>query len=148
MVQQLAAGNKAPDFTLQDQDGKTRTPHDVAKLVLYFYPKDFTPGCTVQIGDFTKEYAGFRAKGYEIYGVSPDSQESHKKFCDAFHAPYPLLSDPDAQTAKAYGAWGNKGAFGEGLLRSTFVIESGVITRVQYRVNPVSHAHDLLQSLL
>ncbi len=148
MVQQLNVGDAAPDFTIQDQDGKNRTPNDVPKLVLYFYPKDFTPGCTVQIGDFSKEYAGFKAKGYEIYGVSPDSVESHKKFCDAFHASYPLLSDPDAGVAKRYGAWGNKGAFGEGLLRSTFVIEKGVITRVHYRVNPVSHAHDLLQSLL
>ncbi len=144
---QLNVGDQAPDFKLQDQDGKPRTPADHEKLVFYFYPKDFTPGCTVQIGDFSKEYAAFKAKGYEIYGVSPDSVESHKKFCDAFKAPYPILSDPDALVAKAYGAWGNKGAFGVGLLRSTFVIENGVIRQAHYRVNPVSHAHDLLRSL-
>ncbi len=147
MVDSLQIGQKAPAFKLLDQSGKLRTPNDVPKLVLYFYPKDFTPGCTIQIGDFSKEYAGYKKKGYEIYGVSPDSVESHQKFCDAYQAPYPLLSDPDAEVAKSYGAWGNKGVFGVGLLRSTFVFENGLLTQVHYRVNPVNHAHQLLESL-
>jgi len=147
MAEKLQTGVKAPSFKLKDQSGQVRTLSDAHKLVLYFYPKDFTPGCTIQIGDFSKEYAAFKAKGYEIFGVSPDSVESHQKFCEAHRAPYPLLSDSDAAVAKAYGAWGNKGVFGEGVLRSTFVIEDGVIRQAHYRVNPVSHAHDLLQSL-
>src|SRR3989338_1582483 len=136
-MDKLDVGKPAPGFNLYDQQGKIRTPTDVPKLVLYFYPKDFTPGCTLQIGDFSKEYAAFRSKGFEIYGVSPDSVESHKKFCDAHSAPYPLLSDPDATVAKQYGAWGNKGVFGEGVLRSTFVIQKGVLVQVHYRVNPL-----------
>ncbi|MDP2717275.1 MAG: peroxiredoxin [Candidatus Micrarchaeota archaeon] len=144
---QLAPGQKAPAFSLKDENGKARTPTDVSKLVLYFYPKDFTPGCTIQIADFSKLYAQFKAKGYEIYGVSPDSPESHKKFCDAFKSPYPLLSDPDAAVAKAYGAWGERGVFGQGLLRSTFVIENGVLAQVHYRVKALAHADKLLESL-
>ncbi|MBI2444870.1 peroxiredoxin [Candidatus Micrarchaeota archaeon] len=147
MTEKLQAGDKAPLFKLKDPSGKTRTPTDVPKLVLYFYPKDFTPGCTIQIGDFSKEYSAFKANGYEIYGVSPDSVESHQKFCDAFKAPYPLLSDPDAAVAKQYGAWGNKGVFGFGIIRSTFVIENGILAQVHYKVNPVNHAHALLQSI-
>ncbi|MBI4360597.1 peroxiredoxin [Candidatus Micrarchaeota archaeon] len=143
----LEPGQKPPEFSLKDQNGKTRTERDHEKLILYFYPKDFTPGCTIQIQDFSKLYDQFKAKGYEIYGVSPDSQESHQKFCDAYKTPYALLSDPDANVAKAYGAWGNKGVFGEGLLRSTFVIESGVLIQAHYRVNALAHADALLKSL-
>lgn len=143
----LKPGQQAPAFSLKDENSKTRTPTDYKKLILYFYPKDFTPGCTIQIQDFSKLYEKFKAKGYEIYGVSPDSSESHKKFCDAYQAHYPLLSDPDAKVAKAYGAWGNKGVFGEGLLRSTFVIESGVLMQAHYRVNALAHADALLKSL-
>ncbi len=146
-VTKLEIGQDAPAFKLKDEKGNDRTPTDVPKLVLYFYPKDFTPGCTIQIGDFSKEYAAYKAKGYEIYGVSPDSVESHKKFCEAYKAPYPILSDPDAAVAKKYGAWGDKGIFGFGIVRSTFVIENGLLKQVHYKVNPVSHAHDLLQSL-
>lgn len=143
----LEPGQKPPAFALKDEKGNTRTEKDHDKLVLYFYPKDFTPGCTLQIQDFSKLYEKFKAKGYEIYGVSPDTPESHKKFCAAHHAPYPLLSDPDAVVAKLYGAWGNKGVFGEGLLRSTFVIENGVLRQVHYRVNALAHADKLLKSL-
>jgi thioredoxin-dependent peroxiredoxin len=143
----LSVGQKAPDFALKDENGEIRTPTDKSKLVLYFYPKDFTPGCTIQIADFSKLYPKFKQKGYEIYGISPDSIESHKKFCNAFKSPYPLLSDPDATVAKKYEAWGNKGVFGEGLLRSTFVIENGVFTQVHYRVTALAHADTLLKSL-
>ncbi|MBI5225653.1 peroxiredoxin [Candidatus Micrarchaeota archaeon] len=146
-VTKLETGQKAPSFKLKDEKGKTHAPTDVAKLVLYFYPKDFTPGCTLQIQDFSKEYAGYKAKGFEIYGVSPDSVDSHKKFCDAYNAPYPVLSDQDSAVAKSYGAYGNKGVFGFGVIRSTFVIENGVLTQVHYKVNPVSHAHDLLKTI-
>ncbi len=144
---ELEPGQKAPAFSLKDENGKNRTQNDHAKLILYFYPKDFTPGCTIQIADFSKLYGKFRAKGYEIYGVSPDAPESHKKFCDAFKSPYPLLSDPDGTVAKSYGAWGDKGVFGVGLIRSTFVIENGVLTQVHYRVKAMAHADKLLESL-
>lgn len=144
----LVAGMSCPAFSLKDQEGKERTEKSSEKLVLYFYPKDFTPGCTVQIGDFSKEYAKFKAKGYEIFGVSPDSVDSHKKFCDAHKAPYPLLSDPDCATAKAFGAYGNKGVFGQGVIRSTFVIEDGLVRQAHYKVNPLAHADALLKSLL
>ena len=146
-MDKLEVGQNAPSFALKDENGKARTPADVPKLVVYFYPKDFTPGCTIQIQDFSKEYEGYKAKGYEIYGVSPDSVESHQKFCEAYKAPYPVLSDLDSAVAKAYGAYGNKGVIGWGIIRSTFVIENGVLKAVHYKVSPLSHAHDLLQSL-
>jgi len=141
---QLKPGDPAPSFSLKDQHGKQRAL--AKKLVIYFYPKDFTAGCTLEIQDFAKLYHDFKQKGFEVYGVSPDSVESHSKFCAAYQSDFPLLSDPQAEVAKTYGAWG-KGLLGEGMVRSTFVIENGKITQAWYKVNPLGHANWVLKQL-
>ena len=110
----LSLGSNAPVFSLPDQNGVTRSLNDVKKLVLYFYPRDFTPGCSIELADFAKLYAKFKEKGFEVYGVSDDSIDRHKKFCDAFKSSFPLLSDEEGIVSKSYGAWKNKGIFGEG----------------------------------
>lgn len=142
----LKVGDAAPQFRLKDGDGKYRGLADNGGLVLYFYPKDFTPDCTTQLKEFTEEYFYFRRLGFDVFGVSPDNQESHKRFCEMHKAPYPLLSDLDGSVAKAYGVWreDENGA----IVRSTFVIRNGVVLQAHYRVKDVfGHASSLLQSL-
>lgn len=141
----LNIGDPAPSFRLPDGDGKRRTLDCQPRLILYFYPKDFSPDCTSQLKEFTQEYFFFRKKGFEIFGISPDDQASHKKFCEMHKAPYPLLSDLDGEVAEAYGAWDEKKS---NVLRSTFVIRNGVIHQSHYGVHPVeAHARELLERL-
>jgi len=138
----LNVGDEAPHFRLSDADGKRRTLDLQSRLVLYFYPKDFTSDCTTQLKEFTQEYFYFRRKGFEVFGVSPDDQQSHKRFCEMHRAPYPLLSDLDGEVARIYGAWDEQK---KGVLRSTFVIHGGVIRHAQYGVTAVqAHAKQLL----
>ena len=149
----LTAGDKAPAFTLQDKDGNTVSLSDFAgkKVVLYFYPKDNTPGCTRQACAFAGLYGEFVNKGVEVIGVSKDSVASHVKFAEKHGLPFVLLADPDLQAIKAYGVWQEKKLYGKvsfGVVRTTFIIdEQGYITHVMPKVKPDTNAADILALL-
>ncbi len=149
----LAAGDRAPDFSLQDANGKTWTLADFAgkTLVLYFYPKDDTPGCTKEACSFRDAFADFRARGIEVVGVSPDKAASHAKFAEKYGLGFTLLADPDRTLLQAYGAYGEKTMYGKkvmGVFRSTFVIDgAGTIVRAYPKVSPEGHAAQILADL-
>lgn len=149
----LEAGMKAPDFTLRDGAGQEVSLSDYRgkKVVLYFYPKDNTPGCTRQACAFAGAYAGFRDKGVQVIGVSRDSVESHRKFAEKYSLPFVLLSDPDLQVIQAYGVWGEKKLYGKvsfGVTRTTFLIdENGIIRKVMRKVKPDTNAQEILAEL-
>lgn len=149
----LEAGMKAPDFTLRDGAGQEVSLSDYRgkKVVLYFYPKDNTPGCTRQACAFAGAYAGFRDKGVQVIGVSRDSVESHRKFAEKYSLPFVLLSDPDLQVIRAYGVWGEKKLYGKvsfGVTRTTFLIdENGTIQKVMRKVKPDTNAQEILAEL-
>lgn len=148
----LEPGTKAPTFRLPSTDGETVSLSGLAgkKVVLYFYPKDQTPGCTREACDFRDRWAALKKKA-ALYGVSKDSLASHEKFREKYALPFPLLSDPDNEVAKAYGAFGKKMMYGRpvvGTIRSTFVIdESGKIAAVWSPVRVDGHADAVLQAL-
>ncbi len=149
----LAPGDKAPDFKLEGDDGKTHTLKEFSgkTLILYFYPKDNTPGCTTQACEFRDSAADYKKKKAVVVGVSPDSITSHGKFRDKFGLPFLLLSDPGHEVAEAYGAWGDKVLYGKkykGIIRSTFVIDGkGKIVSAEYKVSPKGHAAAVLETL-
>ena len=149
----LQEGISAPDFTLPADGGGevTLSEYRGKKVVLYFYPKDDTPGCTTEACNFRDDYSDVLAAGAVILGVSPDTVTSHDKFKSKYELPYPLLSDPDHQVAELYGAWGEKKLFGRtymGLIRSTFVInEAGTLIRIFLKVRPKNHSQQVLQVL-
>lgn len=149
----LEAGMKAPDFTLRDGAGQEVSLSDYRgkKVILYFYPKDNTPGCTRQACAFAGAYAGFRDKGVQVIGVSRDSVESHRKFAEKYSLPFVLLSDPDLQVIQAYGVWGEKKLYGKvsfGVTRTTFLIdENGTIQKVMRKVKPDTNAQEILAEL-
>lgn len=149
----LEAGMKAPDFTLRDGAGQEVSLSDYRgkKVVLYFYPKDNTPGCTQQACAFAGAYAGFRDKGVQVIGVSRDSIESHRKFAEKYSLPFVLLSDPDLQVIQAYGVWGEKKLYGKvsyGVTRTTFLTdENGTIQKVMRKVKPDTNAQEILAEL-
>ncbi len=150
MVQE---GEMAPDFTLPSDDGQEVTLSELhgKKVVLYFYPKDDTPGCTKEACSFRDDHSIFIMKGAAVVGVSPDSLESHQQFRAKFGLPFYLLSDPDHRVAELYGAWGEKTTSGKttmGIIRSTFVIdEKGVVIKVFPNVKPEGHAQEVLDVL-
>ncbi|MBN1401817.1 MAG: thioredoxin-dependent thiol peroxidase [Anaerolineae bacterium] len=143
----------APDFTLLSDDGEEVTLSDFRgkKVVLYFYPKDDTPGCTKEACSFRDDYSLFLTKGAVVIGVSPDEQRSHQRFRAKYGLPFYLLSDPDHQVAEEYGAWGEKKSYGriyEGILRSTFVIDAeGRVIKVFRKVKPEGHAQQVIEFL-
>lgn len=149
-MKMLKIGDKAPYFEVPNQDGELVRLTDFAgkKLVLYFYPKDSTPGCTAEACDLRDNYERFISQGYAIVGVSKDSQNSHKKFIEKYALPFPLLSDVSTQLLQAYGAWGPKKFMGRdmiGTLRKTFVInEEGVIEDIIEKVDTKAHTKQLL----
>ena len=149
----LEAGMKAPDFTLNDKDGNPVSLSDFAgrKVVLYFYPRDNTPGCTRQACAFAGAYAGFRDLDTVVIGVSKDSVASHLKFAQKYDLPFVLLSDPELQAIQAYGVWQEKKNYGKvsmGVVRSTFVIdENGRIEKVMPKVKPDTNAAEILEYL-
>lgn len=141
----LAPGDPAPSFRLRDHDGVERSLADYEgrRLVVYFYPRAFTPGCTTQACDFRDNYEAFSKAGFEIVGISPDQPEKLSEFRQEHGLPFPLLSDPDHEVAEAYGAWGTKTMYGkqrEGLIRSTVVVdENGAVSDAMYNVRAKGH---------
>ena len=149
----LEAGTKAPEFALEDKDGNTVKLSDFLgkKVVLYFYPKDNTPGCTRQACAFAGAYEDFRAKDTVVIGVSRDSAASHRKFAEKYALPFILLSDPELQAIQAYGVWQEKKLYGKvsmGVVRTTYIIdENGVIEKVMPKVKPDTNAAEILAYL-
>jgi len=147
----LETGQKAPNFEGLDENGNAIKLSDFAgsKLILYFYPKDNTPGCTAESCDLRDNYQMWLDKGYKVVGVSPDSEKSHKKFIAKFNLSFPLIADTEKKIIKDYGAWGLKKLYGreyEGLLRTTFVIdEKGVIEQVFTKVKTKEHTKQILE---
>ena len=143
----------APDFTLQSDTGElvTLSSFRGRKVVLYFYPKDDTPGCTTEACAFRDDESLYLMKGAVVVGVSPDDSASHTKFRAKYELPFYLLSDPDHKVASLYGAWGKKQSFGktvEGIIRSTFVIgEDGKVIKAFPAVKPAGHSAEVLQYL-
>ena len=148
----LKIGDKAPDFQSVDQEGNPVNLKDFAgkKLILYFYPKDNTPGCTVESCNLRNNFSDLQKKGYEVIGVSADSEKSHKKFISRFKLPFTLLADTDKSVIKAYGIWGEKKFMGrtyDGIHRTTFVIsEDGFIEDVITKVKTMSHTAQILEN--
>ncbi len=149
----LEVGMKAPEFTLQDQDGREVSLADYRgkKVVLYFYPKDSTPGCTRQACAFAGSLSEIKAQGAVVLGVSKDSVASHRKFADKYGLPFTLLSDPQLEAIQAYGVWQEKKLYGKvsmGVVRTTFVIdEAGVVAAVMPKVKPDTNAAEVLRLL-
>ena len=153
MSTRLEPGTKAPSFTLEDYTGQQYSLADYAghKVILYFYPKASTPGCTKEACDFRDNLASLKALGYIVLGVSPNKPAALEKFTAKESLTFPLLSDADHAVALAYGAWGEKKNYGkvyEGLIRSTFVInEQGIIELAQYNVRATGHVAKLRRDL-
>ena len=149
----LQVGMQAPAFTLADKDGKMVSLSDFLgkKVVLYFYPKDNTPGCTRQACAFAAAYGEFEKKNAVVIGISKDSVTSHEKFAEKYNLPFILLSDPDLQAIRAYGVWQEKKLYGKtsmGVVRTTFLIdEKGIIVKVMPKVKPDTNAADVLALL-
>ena len=149
----LEIGMKAPDFTLKDKNGNDFTLSSLLgkKIVLYFYPKDNTPGCTRQACAFAGAYKQFEAKGVEVVGISKDSVASHVKFAEKYELPFILLSDPERVAIEAYGVWQEKKMCGKvsmGVVRTTFIIdENGNIEKVMPKVKPDTNAADILAEI-
>jgi peroxiredoxin Q/BCP len=149
----LKPGSKAPAFALPSDAGQTVKLADLTgrKVVLYFYPKDDTTGCTVEACDFRDHWAEVRQTGALVLGVSPDGVRSHEKFKAKFKLPFPLLADEDHRVAEKYGVWGEKSMYGRkyfGIRRTTFLIdEAGRIAKVFEKVKPKGHAKEVLEAL-
>ena len=149
----LETGTKAPDFTLNDKDGNAVSLSDFMgkKVVLYFYPKDNTPGCTRQACAFAAAYEDFKTLDAVVIGVSKDSEASHRKFAEKYGLPFILLSDPELKAIQAYGVWQEKKNYGKvsmGVVRSTFIIdEKGLIEKVMPKVKPDTNAAEILACL-
>lgn len=144
---------EAPDFTLQSDSGESVTLSDLRgrPVVLYFYPRDDTPGCTVEACEFRDAWRDVEKAGAVVLGVSPDDVPSHGRFRTKFQLPFPLLADPEHRVAELYGVWGEKSMYGRkffGILRTTFIIDcSGRVLQVFERVKPKGHAGRVLEAL-
>jgi peroxiredoxin Q/BCP len=149
----LAVGDKAPNFRTTDQDGKTVSLGDFEgrKIVLYFYPKDDTPGCTKEACSFRDGWAQFRRRKVAVLGVSVDDERSHKKFAEKYSLPFTLLADPEKKIVQDYGVWGQKSMYGRkymGTNRVTYLIdEKGKIAAVWPKVKPEGHAEEILEAI-
>jgi len=146
-------GAVAPDFSLKTADGETVTLSEQRgkTVVLYFYPKDDTPGCTAQACSFRDNIASLTSHGVTVLGVSPDSEKSHKKFVEKFDLPFPLLADTDHAVADAYGVWAEKSMYGKkyfGIERTTFIInKDGVVQKVFPKVKVPGHVEEVLKAI-
>jgi len=150
--QQLTEGDIAPDFISSDSNGHRFKLSDFRrkkKVIIYFYPKDFTPGCTTEAMEFTKDYNKIKDANIEIIGVSPDTDESHKKFRQKLNIPYLLSADPQNEISKKYGVYGPKSFMGKeniGVNRSTFLVDiNGKIIRIFPKVKPAGHSREVIE---
>jgi peroxiredoxin Q/BCP len=149
----LEIGSQAPDFALTDKDGNTVGLSDFLgrKVVLYFYPKDNTPGCTRQACAFAATYEEFRSQDIVVIGISKDSAASHRKFAEKFNLPFLLLSDPELQAIQSYGVWQEKKLYGKvsmGVVRTTFIIDAqGKLEKIMPKVKPDTNAAEILSYL-
>ena len=153
MENKAVEGHVAPDFTMRDKTGKTLKLSDLrdkAKVVIYFYPRDFTSGCTMEATEFSRDYQRFRDAGIEIVGVSPDDEKSHQKFREKMSLLYPLVADSENEVSKKYGVYGLKRFMGKeymGVIRSTFLVDKkGKIVKVYKKVKPAGHSHEVLEA--
>lgn len=150
----LSIGTKAPDFTLNDKDGNPVSLSDFVgkKVVVYFYPKDNTPGCSRQACAFAAVYKQFEKLGVPVIGISKDSVKSHQNFVNKYELPFILLSDPELQAIQAYDVWKEKKMYGKvsmGVVRSTYIIdENGVIEKAMEKVKPDTNAAEILEYLM
>lgn len=148
----LKEGTTAPAFKTTDENGETVSLKDLRgqKVVLYFYPKDDTPGCTKEACSFRDEFATFKKQGIKVLGFSPDTEAKHKKFVTKYNLPFTLLADTDRSIAEAYGVWGEKKFMGRtymGVHRTTFLIdEKGKIKKIFEKVKPEDHAREVLEA--
>ena len=146
----ISEGDYVPKFEINDADGNKIKSADFKgkRHAIYFYPKDFTPGCTVEADEFSKHYEKFQEEEIEILGISPDSVDSHKKFCKKMGIRYPLLADVDKAVSKKFGVWGKKKFMGKeymGVVRSTFLVDKrGKIFKIFPKVKPAGHAEEVL----
>ena len=152
MVKKLKQGDKAPDFKLKNTNGKIRSLRNFKgkTLVLYFYPKDNTPGCTKQACSLRDGYVELKKKRIVILGISPDKEESHRKFTEKYEIPFELLVDSDREIAGKYGVYGEKKFMGRtymGIIRTTFIIEKGKIKHIIDKVDTRNHAKQILEIL-
>lgn len=149
----LEAGTKAPDFTLEDKDGNQVSLSDFKgqKVILYFYPRDNTPGCSRQACAFASAYDEFKTLNAAVIGISKDSVASHQRFAEKYDLPFILLSDPERQAIEGYDVWKEKKNFGKvsmGVVRTTYIIdENGIIEKVMKRVKPDTNAAEILEYL-
>ncbi|MGC3946972.1 MAG: thioredoxin-dependent thiol peroxidase [Chryseolinea sp.] len=147
----LKVGDTAPDFKVNDQDGNAvkLSSYKGQKVVLYFYPKDMTPGCTAQACDLRDNYKVLQKQGYAVLGISSDDEKTHRKFADKEKLPFPLLADTDKSVHEKYGTWGEKSMYGRkfmGTLRTTFVIdEKGKIAEIISKVDTKAHTKQILK---
>ena len=152
-MSKLKEGDKAPDFTAKDQNGKTVSLADFKgkTVILYFYPKDDTPGCTAEACDFRDNYQSLVGKGFEVIGVSTDDEKSHKKFETKYQLPFPLIADESKEIVEAYGVWGEKNMYGKvymGTMRTTFIINTeGIIQKVIDKVDTKASSQQVLDIL-
>jgi len=148
----ISEGDIVPKFELEDSDGNKIKSTDLKgkKHVIYFYPKDFTPGCTTEADEFSKDYNKFKKSGIEIVGISPDDVNSHKKFCEKMGIRYVLLADTDKEVSKKFGVWAKKKFMGReymGVIRSTFLVnEKGKVFKVFPKVKAAGHSKQVLDS--
>ena len=148
----LNVGDKAPDFVALNEFGQSTSLSDFLgkKVILYFYPKDMTPGCTAESCNLGENYSLLQEKGFIVLGVSPDSSKSHQKFIDKYNLPFSLIADEDKAVIKAFGVWGPKKFMGkeyDGVHRTTFIIdEDGVIEKVFSKVKTKDHTNQILES--
>jgi thioredoxin-dependent peroxiredoxin len=149
----LNIGDRAPAFSGIDQNGNTITLESLRgkKVILYFYPKDDTPGCTAEACNLRDNYSALLAKGLAVVGVSADDEKSHKKFSEKYVLPFPLLADKERNIIRSFGAWGTKNMYGkitEGIIRTTFVIsENGTIEHIFRKVDTKNHTEQILEAL-
>ena len=145
----LEIGKKAPDFSLEGLDNKKHALKDFKSkyLIIYFYPRDLTPGCTIEANEFNKNLEAIRKMNADVIGISNDDIKSHEKFVSKCDLKFMLLSDTDSKTIKDYDSYGDRGIFGIGTLRNTYILKNGVVVKAFEKVNPKAHVSEIISAL-